>query len=307
MKKKLKIAVIIPCYNEELTVSNVIREFAEVLPEAEIYVIDNNSVDNTAILAEKAGAKVLKEYRQGKGYAVRNAFDNIESDILLIVDGDMTYPAKSALEMISLIEEGKADMVVGNRHAFGHYQNENKRAFHGIGNTLVTFLINLLFHCDLKDIMSGYRAVSGKVSKTVALLGGGFEVETEITLRVLELQYIISEIPIQYSDRPEGSFSKLNTFKDGYRVIRTIFGLFKDHKPFTFFMGIALFNWFMSILVLPLVEIIGKKEDGLLSLKLDLSMGFQIIGIVFFAIGIILHSINKQNRIIQEMLIKNRR
>ena len=234
-----KIAVLIPCYNEELTIRAVVEDFKNVIPEADIYVYDNNSNDDTAKIAKEAGAIVVPEYRQGKGHVVRSMFRDIEADCYIMVDGDDTYPAKDAYNVAKLVLENKADMAIGDRLSSTYFR-ENKRPFHNTGNKLVRTLINKIFKSEVKDIMTGCRAFNRKFVKSFPVLSNGFEIETEMSIHALDKRFLIAEIPIAYRDRPEGSESKLNTFQDGYRVLKTILKLYKDYKPLSFFGLIAL-------------------------------------------------------------------
>ena len=217
-----KIAILIPCYNEEITVAKVITDFKKELPDALIYVYNNNSTDNTLQIAYENGAIVKNEYRQGKGNVVRNMFRDIDADVYVLVDGDNTYPANMVHQLIKPILMETADMVVGDRISNGTYKKQNKRLFHDFGNGMVRNTINRLFKTNLKDVMSGYRAFSRTFVKNIPILSKGFEVETEMTLHALDKRFIIKEIPIEYKDRPNKSKSKLNTFTDGYKVIKTI-------------------------------------------------------------------------------------
>lgn len=227
----MKIALMIPAWNEELTIEKVVKEFSDQIEDMDIFVYDNNSTDQTALRARYAGATVRREFRQGKGNVVRTMFRDIEADIYVMVDGDDTYPADAVAELIRPIANGEADMVVGDRLSSGLYSHENKRRFHDFGNLLVRRLINLLFSTRLTDVMSGYRAFSRPFVKTIPVSSGGFEIETELTLHALDKKFPIKEVPIKYRDRPEGSVSKLSTFKDGYNVLVTILRIFKDYKP----------------------------------------------------------------------------
>ena len=218
------VAILIPCYNEELTIGRVINDLKVELPSALIYVYDNNSTDDTFQIAQECGAIVKKEYRQGKGNVVRSMFRDIEADVYVIIDGDDTYPATNIHSLIKPIIDLEADMVVGDRLSAGHYKNENKRIFHNFGNDLVRIIINKLFNANLKDIMSGYRVFSRKFVKTIPISSCGFEVETEITLHSLDKRFLIKEISIEYRDRPEGSFSKLSTVSDGIKVLKMSIG-----------------------------------------------------------------------------------
>ena len=243
--KKEKIAVLIPCYNEQLTVEKVVNDFKRELPKADIFVYDNNSKDKTAELAKKAGAIVVPEFNQGKGNVVRSMFRDIDADIYVLVDGDDTYPADEVEKLIEGVRNGY-DMVIGDRLSSTYY-TENKRPFHNFGNDLVRWLINRIFRNNIKDIMTGYRAFSKKFVKTNAIMSPGFQIETELTISALEYRYNIKSIPIQYRDRPEGSSSKLNTVSDGIKVLLTLFDLAKDYRPLWFFSIISLVFFLFSL------------------------------------------------------------
>ena len=231
-----RIAVLVPCFNEQKTINDVVSSFKTALPNAAVYVYDNNSTDSTAQIAQKAGAVVCHEFRQGKGNVVRSMFRDIEADCYLIVDGDDTYPADAAAEMIRLVLEGQADMVVGDRLSSTYFM-ENKRAFHNFGNDLVRKAINFLWKPKepILDVMTGMRAFSPLFVKSFPVLSKGFEIETEMTIHALDHNFLIRSIPVQYKDRPHGSHSKLNTYSDGAKVLLTIFNLFRDYKPLKFF------------------------------------------------------------------------
>lgn len=233
-----KIAVLIPCYNEAKTVEKVVKDFKEVLPEAVIYVYDNNSTDDTALLAEKAGAVVRHEYQQGKGNVIRRMFRDIDADCYIMTDGDDTYPAEFAREMADLVLQKNVDMVVGDRLS-STYFTENKRPFHNFGNSLVRKAINLMFRTQIKDIMTGYRAFSYQFVKSFPVLSRGFEIETEMSIHAVDKNMLLDNVVIEYRDRPEGSESKLNTYSDGLKVIRTIIRLFRNYKPMAFFGSMA--------------------------------------------------------------------
>lgn len=233
------IAVLIPCYNEQSTIRKVVEDFKNAIPSAIIYVYDNNSSDNTIAEAEAAGAIVRKEPRQGKGNVLRTMFRDIDARCYIITDGDDTYPSSYAAQMAEQVLENKVDMVIGDRLS-STYFTENKRAFHNFGNVLVRRLINMLYKSDIKDVMTGYRAFGFKFAKTFAVLSKGFEIETEMTIHALDKNLLIKNIPINYRDRPQGSSSKLNTYSDGFKVLKTIFILFKNYKPFNFFMWMSL-------------------------------------------------------------------
>ena len=229
-----KIAVLIPCYNESKTVEKVVSDFRRVLPDATVYVYDNNSTDGTAELAAGAGAVVRHEYQQGKGNVMRRMFREIDAEAYILVDGDDTYPAEAAPEMVAAVTERQADMVVGDRLSSTYY-TQNKRPFHNFGNDLVRFFTNHLFGGKIKDIMTGYRAFSYQFVKTYPVLSRGFEIETEMTIHALQRNMQVENVVIDYRDRPEGSESKLNTYSDGFKVLGTIARLFKNYRPFSFF------------------------------------------------------------------------
>ncbi len=235
-----KIAVLIPCYNEALTVAAVVSEWKAALPEATVYVYDNNSTDGTAKAAFAAGAVVRYEYQQGKGNVIRRMFREIDAEVYVMVDGDDTYGAENAREMVDLVLQKQSDMVVGDRLS-STYFTENKRRFHNFGNTLVRFSINTLFHSDIRDIMTGCRAFSFEFVKTFPVLSSGFEIETEMTIHALDKNMKIDNVVIQYRDRPAGSESKLSTVSDGLKVLRTISRLHKNYKPSSFFGIISAF------------------------------------------------------------------
>ncbi len=234
-----KIAVLIPCYNESATVQKVVSDWRRELPEAVVYVYDNNSTDGTPELAAAAGAVVRHEYRQGKGNVIRRMFREIDAEAYIMVDGDDTYPAEYGREMVSAVLERHADMVVGDRLSSTYFE-ENKRPFHNFGNSLVRWGINSLFKSDIKDIMTGYRAFSYLFVKSFPVLSKGFEIETEMSIHALDKNMYVENVVIDYRDRPEGSESKLNTYSDGIKVIFTIIRLFRNYKPFSFFSLIAL-------------------------------------------------------------------
>ena len=240
-----KIAVLIPCFNEGKTIGKVVHDFQLVLPEATIYVYDNNSTDNTVFEAEHAGAVVGSEQRQGKGNVVRRMFSDIDAECYLLVDGDDTYPAENAAEMCSYIIDKGYDMVIGDRLS-STYSQENKRPFHDFGNRMVRYIINTIFNSDIKDIMTGYRALSRQMVLTTPLLSEGFEIETEMTINSLDNQMKIHQIAVDYKDRPMGSISKLHTFSDGFKIVKTIFMLFRDYKPLVFFSYVSLFLILLS-------------------------------------------------------------
>lgn len=242
---KDKIAVLIPCYNESKTIEKVVTDFRRVLPEAVIYVYDNNSSDGTAEIAARAGAVVRRERMQGKGNVIRRMFREIDADCYVIADGDDTYPAENAPELVRLVLEEQADMVVGDRLS-STYFTENKRPFHNVGNSLVRASINMLFKSEIKDIMTGYRAFSYAFVKTYPVLSKGFEIETDMSIHAINRNMLVRNVVIDYRDRPEGSVSKLNTYSDGAKVLMTIARLFKNYKPFAFFGMISLLLTLLS-------------------------------------------------------------
>lgn len=241
-----KIAVLIPCYNEEKTIEKVVKDFKNVLPEATIYVYNNNSSDRTAELAEKAGAVVRNEYMQGKGNVIRRMFRDIDAECYIMADGDDTYPADNAREMVNLVLDKQVDMVVGDRLSSTYFQ-EKKRPFHNFGNSIVRKSINVLFHNDIKDIMTGYRAFSYEFVKTFPVLSKGFEIETEMSIHAVDKNMYVENVVIDYRDRPEGSESKLNTYSDGFKVLKTIARLYRTYNPMGFFGFIAFVLALISV------------------------------------------------------------
>lgn len=307
MKKKKKIAVLIPCYNESKTIEKVVKDYKEVLPDADIYVYDNNSTDGTAEIAGKAGAIVRYEYRQGKGNVIRTMFREIEADCYLMIDGDDTYPKENAKEMCDLVLSEKADMVIGDRLSSTYFQ-ENKRLFHNFGNRIVRFLINKLFNNNVKDIMTGYRAFSYEFVKGFPVLSKGFEIETEMTIHAVDKNFKLVEIPVQYRDRPEGSVSKLNTYSDGMKVLKTIANLFKEYKPFEFFSIISCVFLIIS-LILGVPVVVEYFNTGLVPRfpSLIVSCIFLVISLLLFVCGIILEVIVKKNKEFYELYLNSLR
>jgi len=299
-----KTAVLIPCYNESLTIEKVVRDFRQVLPEADIYVYDNNSTDGSAELAEKAGAIVRYEYKQGKGNVLRSMFRDIEADCYIMVDADDTYPAENAPEMEKLVLEGRADMVIGDRLNTTYFE-ENKRPFHDFGNKLVRWLVNNLFDGNLQDIMTGYRAMNRRFVKEYPLLSKGFEVETEMSLFALDGNYLVKEIPVEYRDRPAGSESKLNTFSDGFRVLKMILMLFRDYKPLLFFMVQALICFVLgTILVIPVLHDYAQTHLVERFPTLFVSIFLYIAALMFFCSGMILDVLKNNQRKFRETIVK---
>lgn len=302
-----KIAVLIPCFNEEKTIGRVVKDFKKNLPNAKIYVYDNNSTDNTVSIAKKAGAITKYEYRQGKGNVVRKMFYDIDAECYILVDGDDTYSAKHAKEMTDYILSGNYDMVIGDRLSLDYFK-ENKRMFHGFGNKLVRKLINTIFKSNVNDIMTGYRAFSYRFVKTFPIISKGFEIETEMTIHALDKNISIKEIPINYKDRPLGSESKLNTFKDGIKVLKTILNLFIEYKPLIFFTIISLL--FMIVSIIMAIPVFSEYiKTGLVPRfpTLIVSGFLLMIAMLLFMCGIILDIVIKKHRKIHEYfwLIKN--
>ncbi len=291
-----KIAVLIPCYNEEKTIAKVVTDAKAALPEAVIYVYDNNSTDRTAELAREAGAVIRHEYMQGKGNVIRRMFREIEARCYIMVDGDDTYPMEFAPEMVDKVLNRNADMVVGDRLS-STYFSENKRPFHNMGNSLVRSSIKRLFGCDIKDIMTGYRAFSYGFVKTFPVLSKGFEIETEMTIHAVYNHMQIDNVVVEYRDRPEGSVSKLNTYADGFKVLSTIFRLYRDYKPFGFFSMLALLLGIISMLFF--IPVLAEYLSTGLVLKFPtlIVCGFVMLAAIqsFFA-GLMLSNMAQKNR-----------
>ena len=302
MKNK-KIAVLIPCYNEAITIEKVIKDYKKALPEADIYVYDNNSTDKTDEIARRAGAKVRYEYRQGKGNVIRTMFREIDAECYLMIDGDDTYPAESARYMCDLVLSGKADMVIGDRLS-STYFSENKRPFHNFGNRIVRWLINHLFKNKIKDIMTGYRAFSKDFVKGFPVLSKGFEIETEMTIHAVDKNFKLVEVPVEYRDRPEGSASKLNTYSDGFKVLKTIAILFKEYKPFYFF-GILASLFLIIALIFGIPVLIEYFNTGLVPRfpTLIVACIFLVLSMLFWITGIILEVIVKKHKLLYELYL----
>lgn len=301
----MKTAVLIPCYNEATSIEKVINDFKQQLPDATIYVYDNNSTDNTADIARRAGAVVKHEFRQGKGNVVRSMFRDIDADCYLMVDGDDTYPAENAKEMCQLVEEG-ADMVIGDRLS-STYFTENKRPFHNDGNRLVRFLINKIFNNNIHDIMTGYRALSHTFVKNFPIISRNFEIETEMTIHALDKNFLIRELKINYRDRQEGSVSKLNTYLDGMKVVSTIFMMFRDYRPLKFFTIISALLLLIAIAMFVPV-FIEYMQTGLVPRfpTLIVSGFIGIASLLTFFCGVVLEVITKKHKQLYEMmLLKN--
>ncbi|EOI44403.1 glycosyl transferase [Enterococcus faecium EnGen0313] len=292
MESREKIAVLIPCYNEEATISTVIEDFKRELPEADIYVYDNNSTDRTYELAVQGGAIVKKEPRQGKGNVIRQMFFDIDADYYLMVDGDDTYPAEAAHGLLEKLRSGEADMVIGDRLSNGTYFDENKRPFHDFGNNLVKNTITYLYKTKIRDVMTGYRGFNQIFVKSFPIMSSGFQIETELTIHALDKKFKFVEIPIDYRDRPEGSESKLNTFSDGFKVIMMIIKMCKDYKPLLFF-GIWTIFFFLFGLVMGIPVI---REYMLTSFitripSAILSTGLMTLALLSLVTGLILDTV----------------
>ena len=292
-----RIAVLIPCYNEEATVGKVVADFRAQLPGARVYVYDNNSTDRTAEIASRGGATVIKEPRQGKGNVVRSMFRDVEADCYLMVDGDDTYPAEAAASLVAPILEGRADMTVGDRLSNGSYAKENKRAGHGFGNDLVRAAIRWIYGYGFDDVMTGYRAFSRPFVKTFPVLSRGFQIETELSIHAVDRGWRILDVPIEYRDRPEGSVSKLDTVGDGARVLMMIGTLFKDYRPMKFFGLVALLLLALGLL-LGAPVVLEFLDTGLVP-RLPtavLALGLVFLSALALACGLILDTVAKADR-----------
>mgnify|MGYP001033562603 CR=1 FL=1 len=291
-----KIAVLIPCYNEEKTIAKVVADAKAALPEAVVYVYDNNSTDRTVETAQAAGAVIRHEYVQGKGNVIRRMFREVEARCYIMVDGDDTYPMEFAPQMVDQVLHYNADMVVGDRLS-STYFSENKRPFHNMGNSLVRSSINRLFDCEVKDIMTGFRAFSYGFVKTFPVLSKGFEIETEMTIHAVYNHMQIGNVIVDYRDRPEGSVSKLNTYSDGFRVLGTIFRLYRDYKPFGFFSILALLLAVISVLFFIPVLLEYFATGLVLKFPTLIVCGFVMLAAIqsFFA-GLMLSNMAQKNR-----------
>ena len=292
----MKTAILVPCYNESATIEKVVLDFKKIMPNADIYVYDNNSTDNSDNIARNAGAIVRYEYKQGKGNVVRSMFRDINADCYIMVDGDDTYPAEIALEFEKLILEGKADMVIGDRLSSTYFE-ENNRLFQNTGNRLVRRFINLFFKSDLKDIMTGMRGFSYNFVKSFPISSKEFEIETEMSVFALMHNFKIIEIPIEYRDRIEGSESKLNTYKDGYKVIMMIFSLIRDQRPLFFFSMISLILLIIAgIYFIPiLIKFFSTGYVFKIPTLIMISTVVMVATFTFF-VGVILHVLKRQQR-----------
>lgn len=291
-----KIAVLIPCYNESQTVEKVVTDWKKELPEATIYVYDNNSTDNTAEIAAKAGAVVRCEYQQGKGNVIRRMFREIDAECYIMIDGDDTYPAEFGRAMVEKVLDRGVDMVVGDRLSSTYFE-ENKRPFHNFGNSLVRGTINRLFKSNIRDIMTGYRAFSYQFVKTFPVLSKGFEIETEMSIHAVEKNMLVENVIIEYRDRPEGSESKLNTYSDGMKVLATIARLYKNYKPFRFFGALAFLLIIISALMFVPVLITYVKTGLVPNFPTLIVSGFVALAAIqsFFA-GMILTTLVEKDR-----------
>ncbi len=292
-----KIAVLVPCYNEALTIGKVIDDFHQELPDATVYVYDNNSSDETSAIAREHGATVRFEPRQGKGNVVRQMLRDIDADAYIMVDGDDTYPADAAKDLLAPILDGSADHVVGDRLSNGTYGEENTRAFHGFGNDLVRWLIKVLYGFEFTDVMTGYRAFSRQFAETLPVLSPGFEIETELSIHAVDKRFRIVQVPIVYRDRPEGSESKLNTVSDGIKVLGMIFSLFKDYKPLGFFSLLAAIS-FVIALILGIPVVMEFMATGLVPRfpTAILAVAFAGLAALMLVCGLILDTVVKGNR-----------
>ena len=298
-----RIAVLVPCYNEEVTIAQVIEGFRAALPDAAIFVFDNNSIDATARIAREHGAVLVPSLRQGKGNVVRHMFETVEADIYVLVDGDATYPPEAAPALIETLENAGADMVVGTR--LSSFGGASFRRFHLFGNRMMSWIISRLFGIRLTDVLSGYRVFSRDFVKSVPLVAQGFEIETELTLQAAAKSFRILEHPVAYGSRPEGSHSKLSTFSDGYIILRTIFAICKDYKPLMFFMTLSLVFALASIIcgIPPIMDYYRTQFVSHVPLAI-LAAGIGITSVIFFVVGVMLDTINKYHN---ESFVMHRR
>ena len=291
-----KIAVLIPCYNEEKTIKKVVRDWKKELPEATIYVYNNNSTDRTAEIAKEAGAVVRDEYQQGKGNVIRRMFREIDAQCYVMIDGDDTYPAEFGREMVDKVLERKVDMVVGDRLSSTYFE-ENKRPFHNFGNSLVRGTINRLFRSNIRDIMTGYRAFSYQFVKTFPVLSKGFEIETGMSIHAVDKNMLVENVIIDYRDRPDGSESKLNTYSDGAKVLKTIMGLYKNYKPMQFFGLLAAILMIIALAMFMPVFVVYLKTGLVPNFPTLIVSGFIAMAALqsFFA-GLVLSTIVQKDR-----------
>lgn len=291
------VAVLVPCYNEAVTIGKVVDDFKAVLPDAVIYVYDNNSTDDTAAIAAAHGAVVRREVRQGKGNVVRQMLRDIDADYYIMVDGDDTYPAEYAPALLEPLMSDTADMCVGDRLSNGTYGEENDRAFHGFGNNLVRSLIKLIYGFEFSDVMTGYRSFNNVFATTMPVLSPGFEIETELSIHAVDKGWRIAEVPVAYRDRPEGSESKLSTFSDGFKVLKMIMSLFKDYRPMALFGWVALLFVVLGLAVgIPVIVEFG--HTGLVPRlpSTVLAVALVFTGLLSMACGLILDTVVKGNR-----------
>lgn len=311
-----KIAVLIPCYNEEKTIAKVVKDAKEALPEAVVYVYDNNSKDRTVELAREAGAVIRYEHMQGKGNVIRRMFREVDAQCYIMVDGDDTYPMEYAAEMAEKVLNNSADMVVGDRLSTTYF-TENKRPFHNFGNSLVRGSINLLFKSEIKDIMTGYRAFSYQFVKTFPVMSKGFEIETEMTIHAVNNNMQVENVLVEYRDRPEGSESKLNTYSDGFKVLMTIGRLFREYKPFPFFSLLSTVLMILAAVFFIPVFVEYLNTGLVLKFPTLIVCGFVCLASIqsFFS-GLILNNIVQRdrknfemdlNRVYSEYLSKNQK
>lgn len=292
-----KVAVLIPCYNEAITIGKVVDDFKAALPDASIYVYDNNSADDTAKIAREHGAIVKHEGRQGKGNVVRSMFRDIDADYYIMVDGDDTYPADAAKDLLAPLMADEADMTVGDRLSNGTYGEENDRAFHGFGNNLVRWLIKVIYGYAFEDVMTGYRAFNRLFVKTMPVMSEGFQIETELSIHAVDKRWRIVDVPIIYRDRPDGSYSKLSTFGDGAKVLKAITALFKDYRPLAFFGWLALLLIILAI-VAAVPVFVEYAQTGLVPRIPTMlgSMAFAGCGALSFTTGLILDTVANSHR-----------
>lgn len=306
MEYNKKISIIIPVYNEEKTISKVIQDFKKELPKADIIVIDNNSSDNTVKNAQESGGCILFEKKQGKGYVVRKAFNEIDADVYILVDGDDTYPANEIHKLIEPVISGHYDMVVGNR--LNDFKKENKTLLHGFGNNFFVWLINLVFRSNIKDVFSGYRVFSSDFVQETPLLSTGFEIESEITVQSLERGFRVKEIPIKYRERPQGSYSKLRTFHDGWRILLAIFSIFRDYRPMAFFSLLAALFLLMGFCT-GFIVIVDYLQKGIVT-RVPFAILTSLLIIVSFLCfigGFIVGAVNRRFSELNELIKKSKK
>lgn len=296
-----RIAILIPCYNEELTIGQVVRDFRAEVPGAEIYVFDNNSTDRTVEHAREAGARIAYERRQGKGFVVQSMFCQVEADVYVMVDGDGTYPPGEVHKLIQPILLGEAEMVVGSR--LMEASDSEFRLLNKLGNGFFLKVINFVFKVKLSDVLSGYRAFSREFVKSIPVFGGGFETEVELTIKALARGYRITELPVRLTPRPQGSFSKIRIVQDGFVILNTVLTLFRDYKPLTFFGGMGLFLITLGFVpgIIVIVEFI---KTGLVPRlpSAVLAVGLVLSGMLLFVVGLVLHTITRRFQELEHQL-----